>query len=613
MCGICGYISSKSIDEDTLILMNNSMYHRGPDDSGAIQFNNNHIGLAHRRLSIIDLSPQGHQPMFSSDGMKIVVFNGEIYNYTELKQELICANFRFKSNSDTEILLAAYEYWGFNCVDKLSGMFSFVIYDMNKNILFGARDRFGKKPLYYYHVETEFVFSSELKPIMLYPFFKKELNTSVLGRYLCNGYILPPDRIFKSTHQLPPGHKFIFSDDKLEISCYWNPVTAYKSHSKELIFDFQEAKNALKGVINSSVKQRLISDVPLGTFLSGGIDSTLITAIAQTNSSKPIKTYSIGFEEKEYDEACYAKRIAQYLGTEHHETYINEKMMLDLVDGIPEYYDEPFADSSQIPSMLVSKLARQDITVALSGDGGDELFCGYRSYDYVKIAKIFDDIRPICQIFLPLIKDKIHPYLHTILNNDVEAVKTQYHSGKYEKSIAALLIKPYTDLNYPIETEFAFSNWQLRRMLLDMQVYLPGDILTKVDRASMRYSLETRCPLLDHKVAEISFKIPHKFKYKNKTKKHILKEIVYDFVPRKLLDHPKKGFSVPIGRWLMGPLKSRLDQYCEKRFIERQGIFSYGGLMPILNNFFSSTNGDENSELLWRYFVFQIWYSRYCA
>lgn len=615
MCGICGFIGRREVDEQILTSMNDTMTHRGPDDRGVELFSmaGEYVGIAHRRLSILDLSPLGHQPMWSGGRDTAIVFNGEIYNFLELKKELINYGYVFYTSCDTEVILSAFAQWGTDCVKHFNGMFAFVIVDRKNKVCFAARDRFGKKPFYYFYTPNEFVFASELKPIMKYPYFQKHINTTVLGRFLHHGYIQAPDSIFENTFQLPAGHCMTIQNNKITLTCYWSPVTA-QQQSNSMINDFDEAKRLLSAQIDAAVQRRMIADVPLGTFLSGGIDSTLVTAFAQQNSSVPVKTYSIGFADKEYNEAGFSKKIAKHLGTDHHETYITEDMMLDLVNDISQYYDEPFGDSSQIPTMLVSQIAREDITVALSGDGGDELFCGYVAYDKVFIAQILDTIGslvyPLTQI--AYINKRIPFAVRTIAANRDVAMKTQIPSHLSRGSIARILRHPYKDIYYPIEDGFPLKNWQLRRMLLDMQTYLPGDILHKVDRASMRYSLETRCPLLDYEIAELTFRLPHQFKYKKGDKKHILKALAYEFVPKDLLDRPKKGFAVPVEKWLKGALRDKLEAFTEKTYIEEQKLFNYNGICAMKASLFEkNADGYFSGRLVWHFLMFQMWYDTY--
>lgn len=620
MCGICGFISKNDLPLKQLEEMNSTMAHRGPDDSGANIFShgNYYIGMAQRRLSIIDLSPLGHQPMFDSDKSVVIVFNGEIYNYQKLRSDLEQLGYHFVSSTDTEVIINSYKEWGIECLQRMNGMFAFALYDFKRKIMFLARDRIGKKPLYYYYKDGLFIFASELKPIMKHPQFPKNINTDILGRFLYHQYINAPDTIFESTFKLEPGYFLIWENGFLQKKCYWNLIDTYYKMSNNPILSYAQAKSELTGLINEAVNYRMISDVPLGTFLSGGIDSTIVTAFAQKNSISPIKTYSIGFFVEEENEAQFAKEIAHYIGTDHHEMYIDENTMLELVDSIPVYYDEPFADSSQIPSMLVSQLAKQDITVALSGDGGDELFCGYNIYDAMISAKQFDFygglVYKIVRSFRLL--NRLPFKIKMIaMNRDLET-KTQFGGENYISRLEDILKDGHNNIKYKIESQFPLDNWQIRRMLLDMITYLPGDILTKVDRASMKYSLETRCPLLDKNIIEYSFRIPHQFKYYKGDKKRILKDIVAEIIPYELLDRPKKGFSVPLERWLRSVLADKLLKASNEQVIKKQGIFIHEEVREFIDSFMKYGDkgpgtGANYSKIIWSFLVFQMWYDKY--
>lgn len=616
MCGICGYVCRKELSDEKLIEMNDTMFHRGPDDSGIYQLENSncwHIGIAHRRLSIMDLSELGHQPMLTKDKSCSIVFNGEIYNFLEIKNILLEKGYEFTSKCDTEVILAAYQEYGIKCLNLFNGMFAIALYDRRENKLFLARDRIGKKPLYYYiNSSGELVFGSELKPIMKHPAFRKEIATDVLARYFCYKYINAPDTIFKDTYKVKPGEYVIWQDGRITTKCYWNILEVSSNKKLEKIDDYSEAKKGLKDLLIDSVSRRLVSDVPVGTFLSGGIDSTLITAIASKIVEKPIKTYSIGFYSKKENEAQYAKNIAKYLETDHTEMYISSKELFEMVHDIPRYYDEPFADSSQIPSMLVSKLAKQSVTVALSGDGGDELFCGYSAYDWIFWAQKFDLFGGVVNglidntRFKELLPDK----LKALLNNRNENTKVQLLTDIRQKHALELINGNSKSIKYAEESAISDDNWQSKRMLLEMITNLPGDMLTKVDRASMKYSLEVRCPILDYRIIEYSFRVPHEFKYFHGEKKHILKDITYDFVPRSFLDRPKMGFGVPLSEWLRNELNVDLLRYADNSILEKQGIFN----IRKVNWFLEKIKNDDASfyaTMLWDFYVFQMWYQEY--
>lgn len=614
MCGICGYIAQKLIDKNELSEMNDTMYHRGPNDYGIWdrQYHDFAVGLGHRRLSILDLSALGHQPMQSDSQRITVVYNGEIYNYGTLKKELEEKGYSFRSKCDTEVVIAAYQEWGYQCFRRFNGMFAIAIWDEEKEELVLARDRIGKKPLYYYHNGHEIVFASELKPIMAYPDFPKIIRHEMLGSFLCNKYIVAPYTIFENTYKLIPGSYIIYKKGEIVSQLFWDIAAQKAKLSQEVIEDYETNKQKLNSLLLDAVEKRMISDVPLGTFLSGGIDSTLITALAQKVSSQPVRTFSIGFYEKERNEAPYAAAIAKHIGTEHNELYASEEMILEMLKELPFYYDEPFSDSSQLPTMLVSKLASEQITVALSGDGGDELFCGYNMYDLTYIAQKADFIGNLIY-HLPGIDQyigKMRPTLRAFINNRNKHYKTQLFIDVTREEVEKLLGKKCNNTKLVEEEKFSMKNWQERRMMLDMITYLPDDILTKTDRASMKYSMEVRCPILDYEVIEQSFRIPHQYKYHNFEKKYILKDITYQYVPKNLLDRPKKGFGVPLQKWLRSVLEEEIEKYADAVILERQGIFSPTGIKELIGKQ-KVSDYIIYSSILWSFYVFQTWYQKY--
>ena len=632
MCGICGFISKREITQAQLHQMNDTMYHRGPDDSGAeiLPWKGGfRLGLGHRRLSIQDLSPLGHQPMYAADGSVAVVFNGEIYNFLELRKEL--TDYPFRSSCDTEVIIAAYLKWGISCVERFRGMFAIALADKRSGKVYLVRDRIGKKPLYYWQQQEHLVFASELKVIMACPGFEKKIRKDVISRFLYQQCICEPDTIFEDVYKLEPGAILTWDAGEVSLAKYWNIRDVYHQMHADPVKDYGQAKEELKSLLQKATAERMIADVPLGTFLSGGYDSSLITAMAQEHSLKnngePVKSFSIGFHEKRYNEAEFAKQVADYLGTQHTEYYIGEEEMFELVDSIPQYYDEPFADSSQIPSMLVAGVAKKDVTVVLSGDGGDEFYCGYNVYKNVAQAQMLDLpgalVHGICS--LPGIKqakllEKLPFKVRVIAGNRDKDTKTQFGSDSYTTRALRMVAGAEESLpcHYPIELQYGVDNWQIRRMLLDMDTYLPADILCKVDRATMKYSLEARCPILDKDVMEYSFRIPHEFKYFKGDKKHILKDIAYDYIPRELLDRPKVGFGVPLDKWLRGPLRERLTAYSDREFLAKQGIFDADYTSQMIREYLITGDGGpatgaNYSKLAWSFFVFQQWYQHYCG
>ncbi len=629
MCGICGYISRKRITEEQLRAMNDTMYHRGPDDGGAEIYEMRggwQVGFAQRRLSILDLSQLGHQPMHSEDRRISVVYNGEIYNFQELREEL--ADYSFRSDCDTEVIIAAYLKWGIACLERFNGMFAIALYDRESQEVYLVRDRIGKKPLYYWYEDGELVFASELKPIMKCPGFTAKIEERVLSRYLFQQYINAPESICQNVYKVEPGAVLRFHQGGISTWKYWDIKEVYHRAQTERIEDYKEAKEQLKTLLKQSVKMRMIADVPLGSFLSGGYDSSLVTAIAQACSESPVKTFSIGFHEEKYNEAKYARAVAEHLGTDHTELYIDEQDMFKLVESIPKYYDEPFADSSQIATMMVSQLAREHVTVALSGDGGDEFFCGYNIYDNVgqaqKLDRLGGMVHGLCN--LPGIRqmhmeERLPFKVRVIAGNRERESKTQFGAGNYPARARAMVKRlpageEALPIQYLTESGYGVQDWQIRRMLLDMDTYLPGDILCKVDRASMKYSLESRCPILDKEVMECSFKIPHKYKYAGGSKKYILKDIAYDYIPKELLERPKVGFGVPLDKWLRGPLREQLSDYSSYEYLKKQGVFDAEYVSGKVGEYIKTgdagpATGANYSKITWSFFVFQQWYETY--
>lgn len=662
MCGICGFITNHDISLEQLKIMNDTMVHRGPDDGGEEIYPLNGgriVGFAQRRLSVLDLSEQGHQPMHTEDKRISIIYNGEIYNYRELKKEL--SDYPYRSNCDTEVIIAAYLEWGIGCLHRLNGMFAFALWDRELEAFYLARDRIGKKPLYYQIEAGNLYFASELKALMARPGFEKTIRKEVLSRYLYQQYICHPDSIFTGVCKLEPGMvlhgRVRTADITFETHKYWDIKNVYGKMRKEPVGDFVRAKKELKELLQKAVAARLVADVPAGVFLSGGYDSSLMAAMAAESASEPIKTFSIGFHEEEFNEAKYAKEIAGYLGTDHKEAYISETEMFALIESLPHYYDEPFADSSQIPTMLVSELAAGDVTVALSGDGGDEFFCGYNIYDKVRQAQRLDGLGGILHGIYSLpglrnwrLGEKLPFPVRMVAENRDPETKVQFGAGSYIRMAENMVLQDEQDkvlsdkvlsgkvlsnkilsdklfsaqtmpgkmlpCNYPVESGYQVTDWQIRRMLLDMDTYLPADILCKVDRASMKYSLEARCPILDRDVMEYSFRIDHRFKYSDGVKKKILKDIAYDYIPQSMLERPKTGFRVPLDKWMRGPLKERLLDMCDRKFLTDQGIFHAGYVADMITNYIRTGDGGPStganySKLAWSFFIFQQWYRQY--
>ncbi len=620
MCGISGFIDySKNLRQQQLIEANNLMNHRGPNDSGDYfdVCNNFHIGLAHKRLSIIDVSSCGHQPMHFEH--LSLVFNGEIYNYQEIKLKLIEKGYAFHSTSDTEVVLKSFHAWGMDALTNFIGMFAIGLYNHNTSELFLVRDRIGVKPLYYYVDSHQLIFASELKAILSYPKVTKEFDYESLNIFLHHGYIPSPLSIFRHIHKVTPGTYIRYHKKDLTHHSYWDLKEKFSEYSQQRITDEPTALKKLDELVNDCVKYRMVADVPIGAFLSGGYDSSLVTAVMQRNTNEPVKTFTIGFNEASYNEANYARDVAEYLKTDHYEQYLHVDDALHLIDKIPTYFDEPFADSSQLPTMMVSKIAKEKVTVILSGDGGDELFCGYDRYDeaqfYWKYHKL---LKPVAYAnkFLPLesvldyVDLKYKKLLH--LNNLQGIVNHRYILSKYYLNG---LIK-----NSPFTISDTFShmlslsrNPQEAFMLQDMLTYLPDDIMVKVDRATMSVSLEGREPLLDHRLFEFSFQLSHSLKYKNGEKKYLLKKLAHQYIPEKLLNRPKKGFSLPIHNWLKKDLNSLVEQYLSKEYINDQGIFDYHVLNFIKQQFYKEKGRGKYATTIWHLIIFQLWMNKYCV
>ncbi|MBC6400482.1 MAG: asparagine synthase (glutamine-hydrolyzing) [Ekhidna sp.] len=616
MCGIAGYISKKAVSDAYLRRMIDSLRYRGPDGSGLYKKDDEEyqIGLAHRRLSIIDLSNASSQPMQFEH--LVLSFNGEIYNFKEIRNELIHQGYTFNSSGDTEVLLKSFHYWGIDAVGKFIGMFAIALWDEAEETLFLYRDRLGIKPLYYYINDQCLVFGSELKPLMLYPYFQKRINSSVLSSYLVNGYIPAPETIFENTRKLRPGCFLRYQIGELSEHVYWSVKKSFEDKNLENN-NFEICKNELKNLLRSSVGYRMISDVPLGTFLSGGYDSSLITAVAQELSDIKINTFSIGFNEASYNEANFAKDIANHLGTVHNELYISVDQCKNLLEDLPLYYDEPFADSSMLPTMIVSKLAKDKVTVALTGDGGDELFCGYNSY--LQDLK-YQRLKPICRVLsrfnsiipIEFFLSQIGRKYVKLANMDSDDSIINIHNI-YSRYYLNEIIK---DMPYSFSDSFnrniALSrNIQEKHILMDMVTYLPDDILTKVDRASMSVSLEARVPLLDHRIVDFSLSIPHHYKFRNGVGKFILKEIAHDYIPKSIMDRPKKGFGIPIYQWIHKDLYYLIEHFLSEEYLKKQGMFNEASVTKLLKNFNRENNEGYFGKIVWHLLVFQMWYDRY--
>ena len=547
-----------------------------------------------------------------------IVYNGEVYNYPQIKEELIQHGYTFVSTSDTEVVLKAIHHWGIEAVDRFSGMFAIALYNKEIEEIFLVRDRIGVKPLFYYADENRLVFGSELKSIMAYQGFIKEIDPDVLYTYLYHGYIPSPRSIFKQVHKVPSGSYITVSRAGSKTTTYWNLKQNYRTaHQRGVITDEGEALKGLRHMVTRAVKRRMVADVPLGAFLSGGYDSSLVTAVMQEQSSAPTKTFTVGFHEPEYNEATYAYEIADFLKTDHYEKYLHLNEVLALVDNIPTFFDEPFADSSQLPTMLVSQVAREKVSVALSGDGGDEFFCGYTRYDEVMaywrfrnlfklISKAHSKLRigGVLNFFDVKYKKLLHfDSLANTINN--RYLMSQYYLDGLIKGRSFRLNETFNTMVGVTEHP------QEAYMIQDMLVYLPDDIMAKVDRATMSVGLEGREPLLDHQLIDYSFRLSHNLKYKDGTKKYILKKLTHQYIPEKLLDRPKKGFSLPINVWLKNELSFLVGDLLSEEFINEQRIFNHATIAHLLKRFKTENGRGKYTSVVWNLLVFQMWYRKY--
>ena len=549
--------------------------HRGPDDADVWQAEDGRALLAHRRLSVIDLSILGRNPMPWDGGRLRITYNGEVYNFKDLRRELEQCGYRFRSQTDTEVILASYDRWGPDCVQRFVGMFAFGIWDEPHRRLFLARDRLGKKPLYYWDRHGDISFASELKALLADPDFPRDIDATALRLYLRYGYVPAPYTIFSAARKLPPAHSATFESGRLELQRYWDPVALALSPPVKL--SEAEADAALESLLKDAVEWRMIADVPVGAFLSGGVDSSLVVALMQEVGSRAARTFTIRFDSPEFDESSHAAAVARHLRTEHHEQTCGVSEMLDVVDRLPSFFDEPFADSSAIPTYLVSRVTRQHVTVALSGDGGDELFFGYPRYFFVdRAAWLLSAPRAVRRALAGVASAapwrRVRRAADVLLDDDRDRYGRfiAWWSGEELRAMAGPVAE--NPVYEEARARLAALNHQERAPILDVVSYLPEDILTKVDRASMAVSLETRCPLLDHRVAEFALGLPLHMKTGGGVGKLPLRRLLRKRVPVELTDRPKMGFGVPLDQWLRGPLRERMDAAVNGRVLKELGL-----------------------------------------
>jgi asparagine synthase (glutamine-hydrolysing) len=625
MCGLTGFfLSNKSMDRNKLMQnlneMTSALTHRGPDAKNIWINNQNTLGLGHTRLSIRDLSFLGNQPMLSSCGGYMIVYNGEIYSHSELKEELIKKGVQFKSTTDTEIILESISKFGFKeTLLKLNGMFAIAVYDKKRDKLFLARDRIGIKPLYWGKIENNFFFGSELKSIKKFFSFKNILSKIAINYFIKWGFITAPLCIYKNIYKLIPG-EFIEVDNNINIiqNKYWGLSENIKNQDlKKSNLNFEESLSGLENLIDDSVKKTLVSDVPLGCFLSSGIDSTIVTYFAKKNSKKKIKTFSVGFSESEFNESEEAKEIAKYIGTEHHNIYFSNQDIITHFDALDEIYDEPFADPSQLPTSLISEYSKKSVSVILSGDGGDELFGGYNRYT-----------EPFKRMYNLSFKSKLIKIMSNLSDSNLDKIEKLFLIPDIKKRVRTFkkedlgktyisLLTMFEDLNDILKAECvedisnfdqfnnSIKNYFEKFMYFDTMHYLPDDILTKVDRASMHYSLEVRVPLLDHRIVEFAWSLPREYKLNINKQKIILRKLLEKKIPKKLINKKKIGFGIPTDNWLRTILLNKCNYFLDKERIEKFGIFKSDFVKQLWDD--QKNNKVNYGYKLWNVVMLQKW------
>lgn len=622
MCGICGICNSKNAELDIRYMMQ-SIRHRGPDGGGEYIDKSNNVSLGHRRLSILDLSDAGRQPMVSDNKRYVIAFNGEIYNHSELKellpQEIVN---RLKSTTDTEVLLELFAALGIEeTLHNVRGMFAIALYDLKEKTIYLMRDRAGEKPLYYGFLDNKFVFASELKAINEIAYknnIKLTLDYNAIGMFLKHSYIPAPYSIYQEIWKVEAAEIIKIKAPFEAIEKKWK-YWRLEEHIEECTLSRENAKKELANLLASTVSEQMIVDVPYGAFLSGGIDSSLVVSYMQKNSRQKIKTFSIGFETDSYNEAPYAKKVAKHIDCDHQELYVTDIEAMDVIPHIPEIYDEPYADSSQIPTYLVSKLAKEKVSVVLTGDAGDELFCGYEHYKtidnyYQKIGKLPGFARNTlgkvagCKVFEPInqrtFNNKIDKFSRILQTPDSTEF---YYEMLLVDTTRNSLIPDRNAKEYftNIKSRLPYQDFVSNMQFIDFNTYLQNDILVKVDRAAMNNSLETRVPFLDKRIVEFAYSLPMKYKYNDLGSKAILRELLYDEIPKELLERPKKGFGIPLDDWLRGPLKEWAEELLDAEELKKLPGFDYEQAMNIWRK--HVTKLGNYKSILWNILMLSQW------
>lgn len=641
MCGIAGIVTwgAKPASRDELVRMTTAIAHRGPDDDGVWIDEDAGVAFGHRRLSIIDLSVHGHQPMHSASGRYVLSYNGEIYNFEEIRQQLEAESAApaWRGRSDSEVLLAAIERWGIEgALVKCVGMFALAVWDRETRTLSLARDRIGEKPLYFGTVDGRLLFASELAAIKQGLAVEPVIDRSALARFVQFSYIPAPQTIYRGIYKLRPGHVLSVQsplDPDTMGKAYWRLSDGEQARRRELLaLPDAELVSHVHDTLAEAVKAQMISDVPFGAFLSGGIDSSLVVSLMQSQSQTKVRTFTIGFEEREFDEAPYAKEVARHLGTEHTELYVTSKDALDLIPNLSSIYSEPFADSSQIPTTLVSRLTREHVTVALSGDGGDELFAGYPRYQLTE--RLWKRIKgmplPLRNATAGALRCANQGQWDAVLSNLLSKERFAEINGRRVHRLAQLLTSrnlgqlyvrlmsqwspeqrlvlgcPELDLIPDNSFDAASADALSAMRSWDVGQYLPDDLLVKVDRASMSASLETRAPMLDHRLVELAFSLPHRALVRNGVGKWALRQVLDTYVPRSLIERPKAGFSIPIGAWLAGPLRSWAEGLLDPARLSREGFFNPKKILEMWDD--HKSGRFDRSSYLWNVLIFNSWF-----